>query len=207
MRLRRITGLVLLQLSAFVLASLLICAAPDVHILLLRIQGAAQRVGLSQEEVATIARTMVRVMIGGEPQLLRAWFTAEEVLHMQDVQDLFGKGVWVFTVLFTPGVWLYLPTRKLHKSQRAFCARWALALSLLLPAAIAVAFALDFAGVFLWLHRLAFPGNTLWLMDPRIHRMVVLYTEEFFIAAVGLIGLLCVVSLVPLLCSCRRPKE
>lgn len=207
-RIRRTAGLTMCQTALFVLGVLAICTAVPLHIALLQRFDAAQRSGFSPEAVRSIARAMVDVMCGADREILREWFTADEVLHMKDVQWLFGVGKRLFWVLAALGGACLLPGRKTFAGrERALCARAALALSLILPALIAVPFAVDFNGMFIWLHRLAFPDNELWLMNPAVHKMVVVYNEEFFTAAVALIGTACAASLVPLIVMCRRGRE
>lgn len=207
-RIRRTAGLLLGQSALFVLVILAVCAATPLHIALLRALDAPARTGFSQEEIARIARAMVDVMRGADRQLLAQWFTADEVLHMKDVQWLFGLGEKLFAGLAATALACLLPGhRDLSRRQDAVCSRWALVLSVLLPLAIALPFCMDFNGMFVWLHRVAFPDNELWLMNPAIHKMVVVYNEEFFVAAVALIGLGCALSLVPLALRCRAGRE
>ncbi len=207
MRLRRTLGLFAMQTALFVLMILAVCAATPVHIALLNAFDAAQRTGYAQSEIAEIAGAMANVLRGADRQILAKWFTADEVLHMQDVQWLFGVGIKLFAGLSAGSLLFLWTSRKISRRENAVCARWAIALSVLLPAAIAVPFIVDFTGMFIWLHRVAFPGNELWLMNPAIHKMVVVYNEEFFIAAVVLIGALCAVSLLPMAVMCRRTEE
>ena len=200
---RKTAGLLFGQYALFVLIILAVCMSADVHIALLRVFNAAERTGFSSDEIERAARAMVSVIKGADRQVLSQWFTADEVLHMKDVQELFSLGIKVFfafaAVCAAGLAGGKRPVRAEYR--RAF---W---LSLLLPAAVALPFIVDFNGMWIFLHRVAFPQNELWLMDPRVHKMVVLYSGQFFIAVVALIGVLCALSMLPLAIGAVRAKE
>lgn len=202
-RIRKVAGLFFAQTALFVLVILAICMATPLHIALLRVFEASERSGFSPQEVGQIARDMVSVMRGADREILARWFTADEVLHMKDVQWLFALGGKLLLVLAGAAL-LGLLGGKSPSPREGRAALWT---SLLVPLALAVPFAVDFTGMFIWLHRVAFPDNELWLMDPRIHRMVVVYSEPFFIAIVAIIGLACAAAVVPLAVWSARGKE
>lgn len=200
---RKTAGLFFGQTALFVLAVLAVCAATPLHTALLRAFDAAGRSGFSWEEIGKIAQAMADVMTGADREVLARWFTADEVLHMKDVQWLFSVGVKLFFVLTGLSALCLIGGRRPHRREY----RRALWASLALPAAIGLPFVVDFNGMFIFLHEVAFPNNELWLMDPRIHKMVVVYDGQFFIAAVALIGILCALSLVPLAVLAVRGRE
>lgn len=200
---RKTAGLLFGQSALFVLAILAVCVATPLHTALLRAFGAAERSGFAWAEVEAIARAMVDVMKGADREILAHWFTADEVLHMKDVQWIFGVGLKLLGTLAVLSALCLIGGKKPGPSE----ARAAFGLSLLLPAAVAVPFAVDFNRMFIWLHRVAFPDNELWLMDPRIHKMVVVYDGQFFVAAVAIIGIACALSIVPLAVYAVRGKK
>lgn len=202
---RRTLGLALLQTALFVLIILAVCTATPLHIALLRALDASGQSGFSDSEIVSIAHAMTAVMRGADREILSSWFTADEVLHMKDVQWLFGVGCRLLAVLAVVSAICLVPGgRRLSRLDNMRCSRWALCACMLLPLLIAIPFAIDFTGMFVFLHRLAFPENELWLMDPRIHKMVVVYSEPFFISAVCIIGAMCLVSIVPLVVAAAR---
>ena len=202
-RVRKTLGLFFGQTALFVLAILAVCTAMGLHTALLRAFDAALRSGFSPDEVESIARSMVAVMKGADRQILAQWFTADEVLHMKDVQGLFSLGkklLFALAALAAAGlIGGKRPSRREYR--RAF---W---ITLLVPAAVALPFMVDFNGMWVFLHRVAFPQNELWLMDPRVHKMVVVYSGEFFMAVVAAVGILCALSIVPLVVLSVRAKE
>lgn len=202
-RIRKTLGLFFGQTALFILVILAICTATPLHIALLRVFGAAERTGLEQGVIEEIARAMVSVMKGADRQILARWFTADEVLHMKDVQWIFSVGVKAFAGLALACVLCMAGGKRPGKREY----RAAFGMSIVLPAAVALPFAADFNGMFVWLHRVAFPDNELWLMDPRIHTMVVVYDGQFFVAAVAVIGILCALSIVPLAIAAVRGRE
>ena len=202
-RVRKTAGLLFGQYALFVLIILAVCMSADVHIALLRVFNAAERTGFSPDEIDRAARAMVSVIKGADRQMLSQWFTADEVLHMKDVQELFSLGLKAFIVLMLAFILCMAGGKRPVRAEyrRAF---W---LSLLLPAAVALPFIVDFNGMWIFLHRVAFPQNELWLMDPRVHKMVVMYSGQFFIAVVALIGVLCALSMLPLAIGAVRAKD
>ena len=202
-RVRKTLGLFFGQTALFVLAILAVCTATGLHTALLRAFDAADRSGIAPDEVEAIAHAMVAVMKGADRQILARWFTADEVLHMKDVQGLFSLGIKLFLCLAAlAAVGLIGGKRPARREYRR-----ALWLTLLVPAAVAIPFILNFNGMWVFLHRVAFPQNELWLMDPRMHKMVVVYSGEFFMAVVAVAGILCALSLAPLMVLMARTKE
>ena len=202
-RVRKTLGLFFGQTALCVLAILAVCTATGLHTALLRAFDAADRSGIAPDEVEAIAHAMVAVMKGADRQILARWFTADEVLHMKDVQGLFSLGIKLFLCLAAlAAVGLIGGKRPARREYRR-----ALWLTLLVPAAVAIPFILNFNGMWVFLHRVAFPQNELWLMDPRMHKMVVVYSGEFFMAVVAVAGILCALSLAPLMVLMARTKE
>lgn len=125
-------------------------------------------------------------------------FHDREQQHMADVQDLFGLCrmiLWAgaaLSVVIAAAV-LVLPVPGFR---RAF--RWGLIAVLAALTAIAALAVLDFDGLFVLFHHLAFV-NDLWLLDPRTDLLVRLMPLEFFTAYAGLIGCVWLALLLALL--------
>ena len=204
---RRIAGWAAGQAALTLLIILLVSLCTPLHLRLLRGTGAARRTGLPDAEIAQIATAMTSSMRGGGEDALRAWFTEEETAHMRDVRGLVLLGWRAAAVCAAVWALGMASSRGLDARTRKKCARAALAIVLVPAAAAAVAFAADFSGTFVLFHRLFFRGNTLWLMDPRVHRMVVIYNEAFFTRAVAVIGGACLASLMPLVRAAARGRR
>ncbi len=204
---RRTAGLLAGQIGLIALAILLVALCTPLHIALLRQTGAEARMGLNEAQLREVACAMTASMRGEGEAGLEKWFMEDEIEHMRDVRGLVLLGwrvVGACAAIWALGVF---SARGLGKRARANCALAALIAVGLLGAGIAIAFAVDFYGAFVAFHRLFFRRNTLWLMDPRIHRMVVVYNEAFFTRAVAVIGLISLASLLPLVRAAMRGRR
>ena len=120
-------------------------------------------------------------MVNGEGY---AVFNAKEQHHMADVQGLFGLCRWIMWGCAGAACLLGLILRR-QMRWRAF--RRTLIGVLAAVAVIALLAAIDFNGLFVLFHKIAFT-NDLWLLNPRTDMLIRLMPLDFFISYVAIIG-------------------
>lgn len=195
------------QMGLFTLSILTVALCTPLHIFLHERLDTARKLGLTDNALRDIAHAMTSAMRGEGYDALSRFFNANEVSHMRDVRGLITLAWRVFagfTVLYAVGM---AKTRGMRRAIHSVAARNALCLCAVLVAGIALCFRIDFYGSFLVFHRVFFPGNELWLMDPAVDFMVVVYDQGFFIWAAACAGGLCLVSLAPLTVCWLRGGE
>jgi integral membrane protein (TIGR01906 family) len=115
-------------------------------------------------------------------------FSDKELLHLQDVKDLFVLShrvslAGVLTIIVI--IFIIIIAQKGNAFGKAFIIvrslKLSLGLSILFLLAGSVLTALDFNNSFTLMHRLVFT-NDLWLLDPQADLLVQLMPEPFFIA-------------------------
>ena len=113
-------------------------------------------------------------------------YKEREILHLVDVKNLFGLvndiekgsfGFVAFFILLALAVrgWSYLPL--LWRTLL-----WSGAGTVVLVAVIGIATAISFDEVFLQFHLVSF-ANDLWLLDPRMHYLIQMFPQNFFLDA------------------------
>jgi integral membrane protein (TIGR01906 family) len=122
---------------------------------------------------------------------------AREIHHMEDVQLLMHR---VFQLWVGAGVVLAVALAVIVVLQPASAAPWALTglalgglVAVISIAAIGLASAIDFNGLFLRFHLVSFT-NDLWLLDPRRDRLIQLFPIGFFFDSAMRIALATVLS-------------
>ena len=115
-------------------------------------------------------------------------FSDKELLHLQDVKDLFVLShrvslAGVLTIIVT--IFIIIIEQNGNAFGKAFIIvrslKFSLGLSILFLLAGSVLTALNFNNSFTLMHRLVF-SNDLWLLDPQADLLVQLMPEPFFIA-------------------------
>ena len=152
---------------------------------------------LPAEEYEPVVRMIVGYLEGDRPDFQHfftvngteyAAFNAREQQHMQDVQGLFrlcDGQVWMLiaavTVAALTGCHLFGSERLLRVFRRTL-------LTVLVAVVVLVALAcIDFDGLFILFHRIAFT-NDLWLLDPRTDLLIRLMPIGFFIRYAAIIS-------------------
>lgn len=113
-------------------------------------------------------------------------FSEEEILHLEDVKELFLHARTLFyagLIFFTSLVVLVLFFGKTWSTRLiTLCRvlRWAAVLSVAALLFLAVMSAFDFSSAFYLFHEVLFE-NDLWLMNPQTHLLIQLMPEPFFI--------------------------
>ena len=162
----------------------------------------SDRVGIEGEELTRIAGEIrdyfnsdegfidPRAIIYGEERQL---FTQREIIHMKDVKGLVqGVYLWqwitlgyVLGYIIFNGVWL----RRVALPLLAKKLLWGGILTLSLLAVLGLALLVGFDALFLEFHELVF-SNDLWQLDPRIHNLIAMFPQGFFLDATILAVLL-----------------
>lgn len=171
----------------------------------------AEDIGISQSELMGVTRHLlgylkdkqdnleVRATIGGTE---RQVFNSKELLHMQDVKQLFHIGFVIrnlaLIAFLLTGIALWLLERRWTKAfPGGYLAAFGIMLALLI--AFGIAAVMDFNGLFIKFHELVFT-NDLWLLDPATDVLIQMFPEVFFndmaMAMVKTIGLFLVVPAV-----------
>jgi integral membrane protein (TIGR01906 family) len=188
--------------------------------------GRAEDIGISQAELMSVTRHLLGYLKGTQADLNvqatiggveRPVFNDRELQHMADVQLLFRGGFnlrnvcLVVCLLAVVALWL-LERRWTLAFPGGYLV--AVGIMLLLLALFGIAAAIDFNGLFLRFHELAFT-NDLWLLDPRTDVLIQMYPEVFFNdMALAIVRTIAVFLLIPavlaiinVVCLRRRKKK
>jgi integral membrane protein (TIGR01906 family) len=123
-------------------------------------------------------------------------FNDKEVNHMVDVKNLVRAFYRVqeiaLVVLVGLGIAIYLRERRqgLRRIGGALIMGGVLTVTIVIS--LATLSLVDFDSLFLTFHEISFPGNTDWLLDPRIDNLIAIFPEPFWLDATLLLGFLIV---------------
>ncbi len=116
---------------------------------------------------------------------VREVFDEREKSHMVDVQLLFLAGYKLRAMAIAAFFLVVLLLTAVHRGQtaRALARGWLATIAVLgvLMAALGIAMAIDFTGVFTRFHLLFF-SNDLWLLDPTYEVLIQMLPEAFFLS-------------------------
>ncbi|MEX1307494.1 MAG: TIGR01906 family membrane protein [Eubacteriales bacterium] len=158
--------------------------------------GVADSIGISQSELDNVTDVFVdytrdvrddldvTVAIDGEETQM---FNERETSHMVDVKNLFLAGVQI--AFFLGGVAIVAFTALFFTHQQKTIYRMHTRVSLaflVVSAALAIYFAIDFNGFWTAVHHLLFT-NDLWLLNPLTDRMILMFPLNFFLTLSGTI--------------------
>ncbi len=150
----------------------------------------------------------VMTVIGGES---REFFNAREIAHMEDVRDLFLKGLLVRRVMAVLAVVLtvFITVRR-KKDVIYILARSFQAVTAIMAAAalvLGIVISTDFTKYFTIFHEIFF-DNDLWLLNPSTDLLINIVPEPFFVDTALYIGLIFAAALVAVLAAstiyCRK---
>jgi integral membrane protein (TIGR01906 family) len=118
------------------------------------------------------------VVFGSEKYL----FSQRELLHMQDVKDLFVQGYRVRNLSFALLIGLIYAAIRLSKGSKHFAGKallWGSAVLFTLAVALGLLLQTDFYRHFTIFHEVFF-SNDLWLLNPETDLLINMFPLEFF---------------------------
>ncbi len=122
----------------------------------------------------------IEVSMGGET---RGFFTEREILHMEDVRDLFVGAqqlrLWALTATAAGFLAVYLLCRKDFLFVLSRSLLLGTGILLLLFAGLSVILATDFSDAFVTFHHIFF-DNDLWILNPKEDMLINIVPEGFF---------------------------
>lgn len=123
-------------------------------------------------------------------------FTDKEVNHMVDVKNLVRAFYRVqeiaLVVLVGLAIAVFLRERRLAFHRIGHSLVFGGVMTIAMVIVLATLSLVDFDSLFLTFHELSFPGNEDWLLDPRIHNLIAIFPEPFWLDATLLLGFLIV---------------
>ena len=122
----------------------------------------------------------IEVSMGGET---RGFFTEREILHMEDVRDLFVGAqqlrLWALAATAAGFLAMYLLCRKDFLFVLSRSLLLGTGILLLLFAGLSVILATDFSDAFVTFHHIFF-DNDLWILNPKEDMLINIVPEGFF---------------------------
>lgn len=180
--------------------------------------------GMDRDQLGKVARAFIdylslqkdelnmQVVVNGRQRLL---FNDKELMHMDDVRNLFEGGfalrLWavILSAISITVIGLWGHRKGIDGIARALA--WASGVPLVLGAVIALLLATDFDRWFIYFH-LTFFNNDLWQLDPSTDMLINIFNEGFFADAAFRILLYAVVTMAVILAvsmawiMCRNRK-
>lgn len=132
----------------------------------------------------------------GGNELLDPYFNEREILHMEDVQDLYILNRWIRNIgIFFIAIILcrYIYNKKIYEIGRVLFKN--IFFTYIFLGFLGGAYFLNFQKAFLYFHKIFF-RNDLWLLDPRTDLMINMLPESFFMGMARNIFLVYLVMLV-----------
>lgn len=137
--------------------------------------------GKNLEELEAVTDDLILYLKGGENSLLKPSFNEREILHMEDVRDLFDLARMIKYIGL--GLIILIIFYFIKNKNIAFMARslfYGLFINHLLLGIIALLAYIDFNKYFTYFH-LIFFSNDLWILNPETDLMIQMLPEGFFI--------------------------
>lgn len=170
--------------------------------------GQAASIGISEEALMEVTDGLLEYLRGERVALdmqaeimgeVRPVFNERECAHMVDVQVLFVNGFrlrWIALAVAAGSLAALIALRR----KKAIpilgrCCFWATVALGALLAALGIALAIDFNGVFTQFHLLFF-NNDLWILDPRTDILIQMVPQAFFVATATRIVITLAIGLV-----------
>lgn len=135
----------------------------------------------SMEELRSITNNLILYLKGGKSDLLRPYFNEKEILHMDDVKDLFNLArvvKYIGITIIILGFYYFWKSKSLMLLSRAFL--YGLFFNHILLIIVGLLAYKDFNKYFTYFH-LVFFTNDLWILDPNTDLMIQMLPEAFFI--------------------------
>lgn len=137
--------------------------------------------GKSLKELKAITKDLILYLKGGDNSLLEPHYNEKEILHMEDVRDLFDLARWIkyiSLVIIILGTYYLWKIKKTIELAKVLNKGIYLIYGLLLV--IGSLSFIDFNKYFTYFHLLFF-SNDLWLLDPRTDLLIQMLPEAFFV--------------------------
>ncbi len=146
--------------------------------------------GKNYEDLSRVYRYLMLYLKGrANNEILERDFNEREILHMEDVQELFkiGFAIKYVSMIVSLILLIYLvkttPIKEFSKSIfKGMFINWAMAGLFILM------IFLDFSRYFVYFHQIFFT-NDLWLLDPRTDLLIQMLPENFFYSMAKSIGI------------------
>ena len=146
--------------------------------------------GISESDIRIVTENLQRYMDRRDPELdaevrvhgiMRPFFNQREILHMEDVRDLFDAGfryLWISCFVFVVMAALIIKNKNYYSAAKHIAVGFGIILASF--GILTVVIALNFDEAFVIFHEIFF-DNDLWLLDPRTDLLINLLPIEFFI--------------------------
>lgn len=136
--------------------------------------------GRNMQELEYITDDLILYLKGGHNKLLRPQFNEREILHMEDVRELFNlaRTIKYIGIALTIFSFVYFITKKQLKLL-AKALLYGLFLNHILFFIIGLLAYIDFNKYFTYFH-LIFFTNDLWILNPKTDLMIQMLPENFF---------------------------
>ena len=167
---------------------------------------------MKMDDLMDVTNHLLNYMIGKEDNLVvettingqqREFFNDREKTHMVDVRNLFIAGwnlrnICVVVVVIALFVLIFLNKKKTIK----VLARGFLIITLviaIISAILGVVISRDFTSAFITFHKILFPQNEFWILDPNTDLLINIVPEGFFVDMALRIGMIFGVSMIALI--------
>nr|WP_300002267.1 TIGR01906 family membrane protein [Tissierella sp.] len=158
--------------------------------------------GKSLDELEPITENLILYLKGGDNSLLMPHFNEREILHMEDVRDLFdlARMIKYISIALIIGGFVYFWKKKdfLLPAKTLLYGLFSNHLLFILMGILAYK---DFNKYFTYFHKIFFT-NDLWILDPSTDLMIQMLPEEFFssMAVTIMVTFLVTLGLAQIIC-------
>ena len=169
-------------------------------------------VHMKMDDLMDVTNHLLNYMIGKEDNLVvettingqqREFFNDREKTHMVDVRNLFIAGwnlrnICVAVVVIALIILIFLNKKKAIK----VLARGFLIITLviaIISAILGVVISRDFTSAFITFHKILFPQNEFWVLDPNTDLLINIVPEGFFVDMALRIGMIFGASMITLI--------
>lgn len=169
-------------------------------------------VHMEMDDLMDVTNHLLNYMIGKEDNLVvetiingqqREFFNDKEKTHMVDVRNLFIAGwnlrnICIAMMVIALLVLIFLNKKKTIK----VLARGFLIITLviaIISAILGVVISRDFTSAFITFHKILFPQNEFWILDPNTDLLINIVPEGFFVDMALRIGMIFGTSMITLI--------
>ncbi|MDO5099959.1 MAG: TIGR01906 family membrane protein [Eubacteriales bacterium] len=140
--------------------------------------------GRSMDDLMRLSRNLISYLQTGRDSLLSGDFAHHEILHMQDVYQLYRIATMICIgtaiLCLILGYLFFLHRRGSDENRLRLRYLWrSMTVYYILIAIVIIACIIDFYGMFMLFHEIFFT-NDLYLLDPRSDLLIQLLPEQFF---------------------------